>query len=125
MIVEGEVKMKGKKITGHEMLTQKNWEMIRLKSKEGLALPNGTQFMSSYGTYILLKAKKLSYLADVIGAVSLEGFDGRIDPFNKLIHLVRPHKGQVTTAAFMTEILTGSELIQQDRKSTRLNSSHV
>src|SRR5690554_3634103 len=90
--------------------------MITLKSKEGLALLNGTQFMSSYGTYILLKAKKLSYLADVIGAVSLEGFDGRIDPFNKLIHLVRPHKGQVTTAAFMTEILTGSALIQQPKK---------
>src|SRR5690554_64118 len=116
LIGEGEVMMKGKRITGQEMLTQMNWEMIRLKSKEGLALLNGTQFMSSYGTYILLKAKKLSYLADVIGAVSLEGFDGRIDPFNKLIHLVRPHKGQVTTAAFMTEILTGSELIQQPKK---------
>lgn len=116
LIGEGEVVMNGKRISAQEMLMQMNWEMIKLKSKEGLALLNGTQFMSAYGTYILLKAKKLSYLADVIGAVSLEGFDGRIDPFNKLIHLVRPHKGQVTTAAFMTEILTGSALIQQPKK---------
>jgi len=116
LIGEGEVVMNRKRISAQEMLTQMNWEMIKLKSKEGLALLNGTQFMSAYGTYILLKAKKLSYLADVIGAVSLEGFDGRIDPFNKLIHLVRPHKGQVTTAAFMTEILTGSALIQQPKK---------
>jgi len=116
LIGEGEVMMNGKRLTAKEMLTQMNWEMITLKSKEGLALLNGTQFMSAYGAYILLKAKKLSYLADVIGAVSLEGFDGRLDPFNKLIHLVRPHKGQVTTAAFMTKILTGSELISQSKK---------
>ncbi len=116
LIGEGEVMMNGKRITAKEMLSQMNWEMITLKSKEGLALLNGTQFMSSYGTYILLKTKKLSYLADVIAAVSLEGFDGRIDPFNKLIHLVRPHKGQVTTAAFMTELLQESELIKQPKE---------
>lgn len=116
LIGEGEVMMNGKRITAKEMLSQMNWEMITLKSKEGLALLNGTQFMSSYGTYILLKTKKLSYLADVIAAVSLEGFDGRIDPFNKLIHLVRPHKGQVTTAAFMIELLQESELIKQPKE---------
>jgi histidine ammonia-lyase len=59
---------------------------------------NGTQFMSAYGTHIL-KANKFSYLADLIGAISLEGFDGRIEPFNELIHFIRPHKGQITTAS--------------------------
>lgn len=116
LIGEGEVVMNNKRITAKEMLRQMNWEMITLKSKEGLALLNGTQFMSSFGSYILIKAKKLSKLADVIGAVSLEGFDGRIDPFNQLIHLVRPHKGQLSTAAFMTEILKDSELIKQPKK---------
>src|SRR5690554_4408132 len=116
LIGEGEVMMNGKRLTAKEMLTQMNWEMITLKSKEGLALLNGTQFMSAYGAYILLKAKKLSYLADVIVAVSLEGFDRRLDPFNKFIQLVRPHKGQVTIAAFMTKILTGSELISKSKK---------
>lgn len=116
LIGEGEVYMNGKTITAKEMLTQKGWDMITLQSKEGLALLNGTQFMSAYGAYILLKTTKLSKLADVIGAVSLEGFDGRIDPFNNLIHMVRPHKGQVTTAKFMCSILEGSALINQPKK---------
>ena len=116
LIGEGEVFMNGKRITAKQMLAEKGWETITLKSKEGLALLNGTQFMSSYGAYILLKTSKLSQLADVIGAVSLEGFDGRIDPFNNLIHIVRPHKGQVNTAVRITEILEGSELIKQPKK---------
>lgn len=116
LIGEGEVFVDGKRITAKQMLAEKGWETIRLKSKEGLALLNGTQFMSSYGAYILLKTKKLSKLADVVGAVSLEGFDGRIDPFNNLIHMVRPHKGQVNTAVFISEILEGSELIKQPKK---------
>lgn len=116
LIGEGEVFMNGNRIAAKQMLTEKGWETITLKSKEGLALLNGTQFMSSYGAYILLKTSKLSQLADVIGAVSLEGFDGRIDPFNNLIHIVRPHKGQVNTAVRITEILEGSELIKQPKK---------
>jgi len=116
LIGEGEVFMNGNRITAKQMLAEKGWETITLKSKEGLALLNGTQFMSSYGAYILLKTNKLSHLADVIGAVSLEGFDGRIDPFNNLIHIVRPHKGQVNTAVRISEILKGSELINQPKK---------
>ncbi|SFN93747.1 histidine ammonia-lyase [Paenimyroides ummariense] len=116
LIGEGEVFMNGNRITAKKMLAEKGWETITLKSKEGLALLNGTQFMSSYGAYILLKTSKLSQLADVIGAVSLEGFDGRIDPFNNLIHIVRPHKGQVNTAVYISEILEGSELIKQPKK---------
>ena len=116
LIGKGEVFVDGKRITAKQMLAEKGWETITLKSKEGLALLNGTQFMSSYGAYILLKTKKLSKLADVVGAVSLEGFDGRIDPFNNLIHMVRPHKGQVNTAVFISEILEGSELIKQPKK---------
>lgn len=92
------------------------WQPIVLQSKEGLALLNGTQFMSAYGCFILLKAMKYSYLADVIAAVSLEGFDGRIEPFNELIHYVRPHKGQIVTANRMTELLEGSQLISRHKE---------
>lgn len=116
LIGEGEVYMNGETITAKQMLTEKGWDMITLQSKEGLALLNGTQFMSAYGAYILLKTAKLSKLADTISAVSLEGFDGRIDPFNNLIHMVRPHKGQVTTAKYMCSILAGSSLINQPKK---------
>lgn len=93
-----------------------NWQPIEMQSKEGLALLNGTQFMSSYGVYILLKSCKLSYLADLIGAISLEGFDGRVEPFNELIHLIRPHKGQILTAKRLSELLEGSEIIAQPKK---------
>ena len=73
------------------------WSPLKLGPKEGLALLNGTQFMSAFGVWTLVKAKKLSYLADLIAAVSLDAFDCRIDPFDNLIHKLRPHKGQIKT----------------------------
>ncbi len=112
----GEVEYKDERISGEELLKRFSWEKINLQSKEGLALLNGTQFMSSYGIYNLLKAYKLSYLADVIGATSLEGFDGRIEPFNQLIHIVRPHNGQLKTAERISNLLEDSELIKQEKQ---------
>ena len=109
----GEVNYNGERISGKELLTKFNWSKIQLKSKEGLALLNGTQFMNAYGVHLILKSFKLSYLADLIGAVSLEAFDGRISPFNELIHFIRPHKGQIKTAKRISEFLDGSELIKQ------------
>jgi histidine ammonia-lyase len=72
--------------------------------------------MSAYGLFILIKATKYAYLADLIGTISLEGFDGRKEPFNELIHLVRPHKGQVVTARRILEFLDGSTIIVQPKK---------
>lgn len=116
LIGEGEVYHDGYRQPAMKVLQKFNWKPIVLQSKEGLALLNGTQFMSSYGCYVLLKAMKNSYLADVIAAISLEGFDGRIEPFNELIHYVRPHNGQITTAQRMTEFLEGSEIIAQEKQ---------
>ncbi|WP_369047743.1 histidine ammonia-lyase [Tenacibaculum sp. UWU-22] len=111
----GEVYVKGEKFATKKMLEQFSWKKINLQSKEGLALLNGTQFMSAYGIFTLLKAYKLSYLADVIGTISLEAFDGRIEPFNELIHLIRPHNGQLKTAKRITHFLTDSKLITQPK----------
>lgn len=72
--------------------------------------------MNAYGAHILIRAAKYSYLADLIGTVSLEAFDGRIEPFNELIHLIRPHKGQIVTAKRVTEFLDGSEIISQKKQ---------
>ena len=116
LLGEGEVYLDGFRQPAKKVLEKFGWEPIVLRSKEGLALLNGTQFMSSYGCYILLKATKYSYLADVISAISLEGFDGRIEPFNELIHYVRPHKGQISTAKRMTELLEGSQIIAQPKQ---------
>ena len=116
LLGEGEVYCDGFRQPAKKVLEKMGWQPIVLQSKEGLALLNGTQFMSAYGCYILLKAMKYSYLADVIAAVSLEGFDGRIEPFNELIHYVRPHKGQIVTANRMTELLEGSQLISRHKE---------
>ncbi len=115
LLGEGEVYYNGFRQPSHKVLESFGWKPLVLKSKEGLALLNGTQFMGAYGVYSLIKACKLSYLADLIGAVSLEGFDGRKEPYTDLIHLIRPHKGQVVTAEKMLEFLDGSEIIEQEK----------
>lgn len=115
LLGEGEVYYNGFRQPAHKVLESLGLQPLVLKSKEGLALLNGTQFMGAYGVYSLIKASKLSYLADLIGAVSLEGFDGRKEPYTDLIHLIRPHKGQVVTAEKMLEFLDGSEIIEQEK----------
>ncbi len=115
LLGEGEVYSDGFRQPAVKVLEKFNWEPIVLQSKEGLALLNGTQFMSAYGVYCLLKAQKIAYLADVIGAISLEGFDGRIEPFTDLIHLIRPHKGQVQTAEQFRGLLEDSQIIAQTK----------
>jgi len=112
----GEVYFNGKKRDSDSVLKELNWEPIELKSKAGLALLNGTQFMSAYGVYNCLRVFKLSRLADVVGAVSLDAFDGRIEPFHRRIQEIRPHKGQIKTAERVSNILKGSELINQAKE---------
>ena len=99
-----------------EVMKLMNWNPIQLKSKEGLALLNGTQFMGAYGVWSLLKSQKLSYLSDLIGTISLEAFDGRNEYFDELIHLVRPHKGQLLTAERIRGLLEGSEIQKQEKE---------
>ena len=116
LIGEGEVYFNEKKVSSADLLKHFDWKPIVLKSKEGLALLNGTQFMSAYGLHILIRACKFSYLADLIGTISLEAFDGRKEPFNELIHLIRPHKGQIVTAARVLDFLEGSDIIDQQKQ---------
>ncbi|MES2747626.1 MAG: histidine ammonia-lyase [Bacteroidota bacterium] len=116
LLGEGEVSFEGKTVHASEVMKKFQWQPIVLQSKEGLALLNGTQFMSAYGCYVLLKAMKYSYLSDLISAISLEGFDGRIEPFDELIHYIRPHKGQIVTANRMQQLLAGSQIIAQKKE---------
>ncbi len=111
----GEVEYKGRIVKAEEVLKEKGWEPIELKSKEGLALLNGTQFMSSYGVWALIQSKRLSRVADLVGAISLEAFDGRQEPFDNSVHVVRAHSGQLETARVMRELLAGSELIARKK----------
>jgi len=116
LLGEGMVWYKGTKLLASEVLDIFGWQPIVLKSKEGLAMLNGTQFMTAYGVHCLLKSYKLSYLADLIGSLSLDAYDGRPEPFDPLVHLVRPHNGQIKTAERIRGFLEGSELILQPKK---------
>src|SRR5699024_3678758 len=84
--------------------------------KEGLALLNGTQFMSAHAVYALMETFKLSYLADAVSAVSMDAYDCNMSPFDPLVHQVRPHKGQQKTAENIRDFLEGSSLMQQEKK---------
>jgi len=113
LIGMGEVYMDGRIHPSEKILQKYKWQPIDLQSKEGLALLNGTQFMSAYGVHLCLRVFKLSKLADIIGALSLEAFDGRIEPFHELIQEIRPHQGQIKTAKRVRWLLKGSELMRQ------------
>jgi histidine ammonia-lyase len=111
----GDVDVRGERKKASELMDDLGWKPLELQSKEGLALLNGTQFMSAYGVYLCLRIFKLSQLADVIGALSLEAFDGRIEPFHELIQQIRPYQGQIVTARRIRWLLEGSELINRSK----------
>jgi histidine ammonia-lyase len=107
----GKVFYQAEELSGADLNKKMKWKPIELQSKEGLALLNGTQFMSAYAVYEVIQAQKLSFLADFIGAISLDAYDGRIEPFHARVHEIRAHKGQIETALNIRDILEGSELI--------------
>lgn len=111
MLGIGNVWVDGKEVSASEILSKHNLKPIRLKSKEGLALINGTQFMSAYGVHCILRTEHLLKKANEIACVSLDAFDCRPEPFHPLLHKIRPHSGQIQTAAFIREFLFGSEIL--------------
>lgn len=116
LIGKGEVHFEDQIFQSHEILQKFDWQPLKLRSKEGLALLNGTQFMSAHGVHALLKAYKLCYLADVIGAVSIDAFDCNMSPFDELVHMVRPHRGQIKTAERLRTFLEGSEIALKEKE---------
>ena len=112
----GEVEYRGAVRPAAGVLGELGLTPIELASKEGLALLNGTQFMSAYGVWAVIRAGRLSEWADRIGALSLDAFDGRIEPFAEAVHRIRPHAGQLATARRFRELLEGSELIARPKR---------
>lgn len=112
----GEVEHDGRRRPSAEVLEEFGWKPLELQSKEGLALLNGTQFMSAYGVQAVIDARRLSDWADRIGALSLDAFDGRIEPFYDEVHVIRAHPGQLATARAVRSLLEGSELIRRHKK---------
>jgi histidine ammonia-lyase len=116
LIGAGEVIYQQKRCEASAVNDRMKWEPLHLQSKEGLALLNGTQFMCAYGVWSLLHAHSLYKWATTLGALSLDAFDGRIEPFDEAVHSIRPHPGQVTVATQVRKILKGSQLISQYKK---------
>lgn len=115
LIGMGKLWYQGKVEATEEVYKKLNWSPVTLKSKEGLALINGTQFMSAYGMYCLVKANQLLQMADLIAALSFDAFDCVPQPLNEAIHKIRPHTGQLQTAAALRKYLEGSEIMQQTK----------
>lgn len=112
----GEVSHQGQRYPSEAILHKFNWPPLTLKPKEGLALLNGTQFMSAYGVWCLIHSHRLIKFANIIAALSLDAFDGRIEPFLPEVNAIRPHPGQVVTAQKIRDLLQDSELIAQRKK---------
>jgi histidine ammonia-lyase len=105
LIGEGRARVKGKEMSGAQALEAASLKPIRLGPKEGLALINGTQFMTAFGVLNLLEAEYLCDLADFTGAMSVEAMRGTVNAFQPEIHSVRPHPGQIHVAANLRNVL--------------------
>ena len=112
----GEITLEGKQYRSAVVNEKFRWSPIHFRAKEGLALLNGTQFMSAYGVWCAFHAQRILALSNIIGALSLDVFDGRREPFLPQVHAIRPQRGQGQVAADILALLEGSELIAQEKK---------
>lgn len=119
LLGKGEVYYNGEIRDAGEVLKEKGWEPIILRAKEGLALLNGTQFMSAYGVHLLIRSHRISYLSDTISAISADAFNCRLSPFNPLLHIIRPHSGQIKTAKRILSWLEESPLATTEKDSVQ------
>ncbi len=125
LIGRGEAFYQGRRLPGKEILKRIGLEPLQLKAGEGLALINGTQVMTAIGTLVIHDAVRLSKLADVACAMSLEVLMGSSSEFDPLIHQIRPHPGQIATAENMTRLTEGSEVIASHQGCARVQDAYT
>ncbi len=121
---EGDVTVRGRCLPAARALKKAGLEPIRLGAKEGLALINGTQMMSAVGLLALLQAERLTRVADVVGALTLEALKGSHRAFRREIHDARPHPGQVAAAANLRRLLRNSPIERSHRDCGRVQDSY-
>ena len=119
LIGEGQVYYNGILNDTKDVLNKFELDPLQLKSKEGLALLNGTQFMSGYGLHLLFESYKISYMADLIASASLDAYDCRTEPFDNLIQKIRSHKGQSIIADRINTFRNNSEIANIDKVHTQ------
>lgn len=111
----GQVYVCGEIMDSSRALEKYRWHSLHLKAKEGLALLNGTQFIQGYAVHIAIRSLQIAHRANEIAALSIDGFDGRIEPFDELIAQVRPHSGHIQTSSEIRNLLSDSEIIRQPK----------
>ena len=109
MLGEGEVEYKGIVMTSRDAMIEAGIEIIDLTYKEGLALINGTQVMTAVGALVLYDAMRLLKISDIAAALTIEALSGITDAYDRRIHELRPHNGQLTTASNLLKLLEGSD----------------
>ena len=125
LIGRGEAFYKGRRIPGSKVLEEIGLPPLKLEAGEGLALINGTQVMTALGALVVKDAVHLSKLADIAGAMSLEVLMGSQSEFDPLIHRVRPHPGQLTTAANMLRLTRDSGIIASHTGCNRIQDAYT
>ena len=111
-------------LPAEQAFAQLGLKPIKLQSKEGLALLNGTQYMSAMAAVCVIRARRLAKHADIIAAMSLEGFRGSAQPFDERLHKIRPHVGSQIVAANMRALLADSEIMASHADCDRVQDPY-
>ena len=119
LLGEGNVLVDGVQQSAAEVLASKGWESLRLASKEGLALLNGTQFMAAHAVMALAEAERMLHAANITASLSLDAWSCKDEPFDDRIHQLRRQQGQIDVAAAIRNILEGSELFHEPKEQVQ------
>jgi histidine ammonia-lyase len=122
---EGECLKEGKRVPSLSVLDAAGLKPVRLQPKEGLALINGTQIMSSLGCLAVDDAEKLLQHAQIAGAMSLEALRGTSKAYDARIHEVRPHPGQIRCASNMRQLIKGSEIVASHKNCEKVQDAYT
>jgi len=125
LVGEGDALVEGERLPGAEALRRVGLEPVRLASKEGLSLVNGTQFMTAMGALGLVRARRLAQTADLACALSLEALQGSRTSFTPAVHRSRPLKGQGEAAANVWRLLEGSAIIESHRWCDKVQDAYA
>ncbi len=124
LLGEGDFWINNKIISANEVLKKHNLKPIKLAAKEGLALINGTQFILAHAITGLNKMEYLLNLADLAGAMSIEGYQGSASPFKEQLHKIRPYKGNLEVAKHMRDLFQNSENITSHKNCSRVQDPY-
>ena len=125
LIGEGEAFFKGERLSGAQAMARAGIEPVVLEAKEGLAILNGTQALTSVGTIALMRAERVSRAADVAAMLTLDALRDTPAAYDPRIQQIRPHKGQIEVAENLRRLMEGSEIRESHRYSdTRVQDAY-